>query len=165
MNETVNLLVSAAIPFLILACSVIVAIVLTLWVTGHLPSRRKPLATSDKVQLISDWLPTLRIDAVSDAKIMEGDENSPATWWLTVEETRLVAGVSGEPNLEVRWRNPTKAEVKNIIRQYHAAQADAISKRATTRQHTAQANAGEAGKDQAEAAGGAEVNSAQREAP
>ncbi len=80
---------------------------------------------------ILDWRPTLRIDAIADAKTMSAPEDDiPGMWVLMVEERRLVSGIGGDPNVEIRWRYATRREVREVVSAYHRAMAEPITQRA-----------------------------------
>jgi hypothetical protein len=42
---------------------------------------------------------------------------------LRIEENRMVRDIGGGEVMETRWRPPTKAEVREIVRRYHEAQS------------------------------------------
>jgi hypothetical protein len=42
---------------------------------------------------------------------------------LRIEENRMVRDIGGGEVMETRWRPPTKAEVREIVRRYREAQA------------------------------------------
>lgn len=82
--------------------------------------RRRGATDEAEPHVLRDWLTTGRINFVANPKIMESeDENIPANFVLRVEESRLVADISGSPNLEIRWRSATKMEAKDVASQYH----------------------------------------------
>jgi hypothetical protein len=69
--------------------------------------------------IVRDWLATGRINAVADAEAMERADDVGAEFVLLVEENRLVEDISGLPNVEIRWRHPTRQEVREVVRRYH----------------------------------------------
>ena len=109
-NQTVAWIVFAAIWLVILAALV------ALYLRDRRRSRPSKLPPAP---VIRDWLATGRINAIADAKVMTGNEEVPGEFVLMVEDNRLVEDISGLPNVEIRWRHPTKQEVKEIVRRYH----------------------------------------------
>jgi len=96
--------------------------------TAVLRARRKA-ARLDKLVAVGevsrDWQLTWRINAVADASVMEFDKDDiPSNFVLRVEENRMVRDIGGGEVMEIRWRQPTRAEVREIVRRYHAAQND-----------------------------------------
>jgi len=45
---------------------------------------------------------------------------------LRIEENRMVRDIGGGEVMEIRWRPPTKSEVREIVRRYHEAQFKAV---------------------------------------
>jgi hypothetical protein len=91
---------------------------------------RRKAARVDKLVAVGevsrDWQLTGRINAVADASVMENDNDDiPSNFVLRVEENRMVRDIGGGEVMEIRWRQPTRAEVREIVRRYHAAQNDA----------------------------------------
>ena len=90
--------------------------------------RRKRSKREDFVALSEisrDWAPTWRINAVSDAWVMENEKDDiPANFALRIEENRMVRDIGGGEVMECRWRPPTKAEVREIVRRYHSTQSE-----------------------------------------
>jgi hypothetical protein len=81
--------------------------------------RRKLVAVSD---VSRDWQPTWRINAVTDAWVMENEKDDiPANFVLRLEENRMVRDIGGGEVTEIRWRAPTKAEVREVVHRYHEA--------------------------------------------
>jgi hypothetical protein len=73
-----------------------------------------------------DWQPTWRINAVTDAWVMENEKDDiPANFVLRLEEIRKVRDIGGGEVTEIRWRAPTKAEVREVVRRYHEARIGA----------------------------------------
>jgi hypothetical protein len=88
---------------------------------------RRDAVRADKLvpvgEVSRDWQPTWRINAIADAWVMENDnQDIPSNFVLRVEENRMVRDIGGGEVMEIRWRQPTKAEVREIVRRYHAAQ-------------------------------------------
>ncbi len=85
--------------------------------------RRQLVAVSEVTR---DWQTTWKIDAVTDAWVMENEKDDiPSNFVLRIEENRLVRDIGGGEVMENRWRAPTKAEVREIVRRYHEAQNEA----------------------------------------
>jgi hypothetical protein len=80
-------------------------------------ARRRLVAVSEVTR---DWQPTWKINAVTDAWVMEHEKDDiPANFVLRIEESRGVRDIGGGEVMEIRWRPPTKAEVREIVRRYH----------------------------------------------
>jgi hypothetical protein len=85
--------------------------------------RRQLMAVSEVTR---DWQPTWKINAVTDAWVMEHEKDDiPSNFVLRIEENRMVRDIGGGEVMEIRWRPPTKAEVREIVRRYRAAQNEA----------------------------------------
>jgi hypothetical protein len=83
--------------------------------------RRQLVAVSEVTR---DWEPTWKINAVTDAWVMENEKDDiPSNFVLRIEENRMVRDIGGGQVMEIRWRPPTKAEVREIVRRYHEVQA------------------------------------------
>jgi hypothetical protein len=83
--------------------------------------RRQPVAMSDSHPRLAD---TWKINAVADAWVMEHEKDDiPSNFVLRIEN-RVVRDIGGGEVMETRWRPPTKAEVREIVRRYHEAQAE-----------------------------------------
>jgi hypothetical protein len=79
--------------------------------------RRQLVAVSEVTR---DWQPTWKINAVTDAWVMEHQKDDiPSNFVLRIEENRMVRDIGGGEVMEIRWRPPTKAEVREIVRRYH----------------------------------------------
>jgi hypothetical protein len=79
--------------------------------------RRHLVAVSEVTR---DWQPTWRINAVTDAWVMEHEKDDiPSNFVLRIEENRTVRDIGGGEVMEIRWRPPTKGEVREIVRRYH----------------------------------------------
>lgn len=80
----------------------------------HKEAQRRQLVAVSEVT--RDWRTTWKINAVADARVMEHEKDDiPSNFVLRIEENRMVR--------ETRWRPPTKAEVREIVRRYHEAQS------------------------------------------
>jgi hypothetical protein len=108
---------------LIAGCTALVlAGLLALFVVRHKKARRRQLVAVSEVT--RDWRTTWRINAVADAWVMEHEKDDiPSNFVLRVEENRMVRDIGGGEVMETRWRPPTKAEVREIVRRYHETQA------------------------------------------
>ncbi len=85
--------------------------------------RRQLVAVSE---ITRDWQTTWKINAVTDAWVMENEKDDiPSNFVLRIEENRMVRDIGGGEVMETRWRPPTKAEVREIVRRYHEAQSEA----------------------------------------
>jgi hypothetical protein len=79
--------------------------------------RRQLVAVSEVAR---DWQPTWKINAVTDAWVMEHEKDDiPSNFVLRLEENRIMRDIGGGEVMETRWRPPTKAEVREIVRRYH----------------------------------------------
>jgi hypothetical protein len=82
--------------------------------------RRQLVAVSEVTR---DWAPTWKINAVTDTWVMENEKDDiPSNFVLRIEENRMVRDIGGGEVMEIRWRPPTKAEVREIVRRYHEVQ-------------------------------------------
>ena len=78
-------------------------------------------------EVTRDWQPTWKINAVTDAWVMEHEKDDiPSNFVLRIEENRMVRDIGGGEVMEIRWRPPTKSEVREIVRRYHEAQFKAV---------------------------------------
>src|SRR4029077_2158719 len=85
-------------------------------------ARRRQLVAMSEVT--RDWRTTWKINAVADAWVMEHEKDDiPSNFVLRIEENRMVRDIGGGEVMETRWRPPTKAEMREIVRRYHEAQA------------------------------------------
>jgi hypothetical protein len=88
-------------------------------------ARRQQLVAVSEVT--RDWEPTWKINAVTDAWVMENEKDDiPSNFVLRIEENRMVRDIGGGEVMEIRWRPPTKSEVREIVRRYHEAQFNAV---------------------------------------
>jgi hypothetical protein len=103
------------------------ALVLAAVLTAVLLARRKETRRRQLVamsEVTRDWRTTWKINAVADAWVMEHEKDDiPSNFVLRIEENRMVRDIGGGEVKENRWRPPTKAEVREIVRRYHEAQA------------------------------------------
>jgi hypothetical protein len=108
---------------LIVGCTALVlAGVLAVLVVRHKEAQRRQLVAVSEVT--RDWRTTWKINAVADAWVMEHDKDDiPSNFVLRIEENRMVRDIGGGEVMETRWRPPTKAEVREIVRRYHEAQS------------------------------------------
>src|SRR6476619_3210516 len=104
---------------LIVGCTALVlAGVLAVLVVRHKEARRRQLVAMSEVT--RDWRTTWKINAVADAWVMQHEKDDiPANFVLRIEENRMVRDIGGGEVMEIRWRPPTKAEVREIVRRYH----------------------------------------------
>lgn len=122
MTETLLIIGAAALAAAVAALG-------TLW--WMRPPKPPPPPREPEVML--DWRPTLRMDARADAAIEESDDDMiPANWVCRTQEIRLVSSVSSTPHAEVRWRQSTRREVRDLFSTYHKAMEEEITKRAKT---------------------------------
>jgi hypothetical protein len=108
---------------LIVGCAALVlAGVLAVLVVRHKEAQRRQLVAVSEVT--RDWRTTWKINAVADAWVMEHEKDDiPSNFVLRIEENRMVRDIGGGEVMETRWRPPTKAEVREIVRRYHEAQS------------------------------------------
>lgn len=86
--------------------------------------RRQLVAVSEVTR---DWEPTWKINAVTDAWVMDNEKDDiPSNFVLRIEENRMVRDIGGGEVMEIRWRPPTKSEVREIVRRYHEAQFETV---------------------------------------
>jgi hypothetical protein len=111
---------------LIVGCASVVLAGLIAALTTVLLARQKEARRRELVavrEVTRDWEPTWKINAVTDAWVMENEKDDiPANFVLRLEETRMVRDIGGGEVMEIRWRPPTKAEVREIVRRYHETQ-------------------------------------------
>ena len=108
---------------LIVGCTALVlAGVLATFAVRHKEAQRRQLVAVSEVT--RDWRTTWKINAVADARVMEHEKDDiPSNFVLRIEENRMVRDIGGGEVMETRWRPPTKAEVREIVRRYHEAQS------------------------------------------
>ena len=108
---------------LIVGCTALVlaAVLTAVFLAWQKEARRRLVAVSDVTR---DWRTTWKINAVTDAWVMQNEKDDiPSNFVLRIEENRMVRDIGGGEVMETRWRPPTKAEVREIVRRYHEAQA------------------------------------------
>ena len=116
IDERTLLIISSA--ALVLACFIGL---IAMAIRGREQARREKLVSISEIS--RDWQPTWRINAVSDAWVMEHEKDDiPSNFVLRIEENRTVRDIGGGEMLEIRWRAPTRAEVRDIVRRYHKIQ-------------------------------------------
>jgi hypothetical protein len=112
---------------LIVGCTALVlaAVLTAVFLARRKEARRRQLvAVSDVTR---DWRTTWKINAVTDACVMENEKDDiPSNFVLRIEENRMVRDIGGGEVMEIRWRPPTKSEVREIVRRYHEAQFKAV---------------------------------------
>jgi hypothetical protein len=94
----------------ILAAIALGLVTLLVWAT-----RRKP-KPSPSAEVKRDWIRTGRINCTGPE-----EEDVQGTFTLQVEEDRRIADVGGSEFTELRWRSPTRREVRDIVRTYNSA--------------------------------------------
>jgi hypothetical protein len=109
---------------LIVGCTALVlaAVLTAVFLARQKEARRRQLvAVSDVTR---DWRTTWKINAVTDSWVMQNEKDDiPSNFVLRIEENRMVRDIGGGEVMETRWRPPTKAEAREIVRRYHEAQA------------------------------------------
>jgi hypothetical protein len=109
---------------LIVGCTALAlaAVVTAVYLARYKEARRRQLVAVSEVT--RDWRTTWKINAVADAWVMQHEKDDiPSNFVLRIEENRMVRDIGGGEVMETRWRPPTKAEVREIVRRYHEAQA------------------------------------------
>jgi hypothetical protein len=69
-----------------------------------------------------DWWPTGRIDFTTrlfSVAANARDRDQPSEFKLLIEERRIVESITGNENLEIRWRLAKLSEAKAVVTQYH----------------------------------------------
>jgi hypothetical protein len=66
-----------------------------------------------------DWVPTGRIDFATRLYGNPEASDQPSEFKLLVEERRIVESITGNENLEIRWRLATLNEAKVVVSQFH----------------------------------------------
>ena len=109
---------------LIVGCTALVlaAVLTAVFLARRKEARRRQLVAMSEVT--RDWRTTWKINAVADAWVMQHEKDDiPSNFVLRIEENRMVRDIGGGEVMETRWRPPTKAEVREVVRRYHEAQA------------------------------------------
>jgi hypothetical protein len=100
----------------------LIAVITIVFLARHKEARRRQLVAVSEVT--REWEPTWKINAITDAWVMEHEKDDiPSNFVLRIEESRMVRDIGGGEVMEIRWRPPTKAEVREIVHRYHEAQA------------------------------------------
>ena len=103
---------------LIVGCTALVLAGTAMFLARQEKARRRQLVAV--IEVTRDWQPTWKINAVTDAWVMEHEKDDiPSNFVLRIEENRMVRDIGGGEVMEIRWRPPTKAEVREIVRRYH----------------------------------------------
>jgi hypothetical protein len=90
----------------------------TTGLVGILGARKSP----EKGVVKRDWWPTGRIDFTTRLLSVAAnarDRDQPSEFKLLVEERRIVESITGNENLEIRWRLAKLSEAKAVVTQYH----------------------------------------------
>jgi hypothetical protein len=90
----------------------------TTGLVGVLGARKSP----EKGVVKHDWWPTGRIDFTTrlfSVAANARDRDQPSEFKLLVEERRIVESITGNENLEIRWRLAKLSEAKAVVTQYH----------------------------------------------
>jgi hypothetical protein len=90
----------------------------TTGLVGILGARKSP----EKGVVKHDWWPTGRIDFTTrlfSVAANARDRDQPSEFKLLVEERRIVESITGNENLEIRWRLAKLSEAKAVVTQYH----------------------------------------------
>ena len=108
---------------LIVGCTALVLVGLVGVRWAMIPARREEARRRQLMavnEVTRDWRVTWKINAVTDAWVMENEKDDiPSNFMLRIEENRMVRDIGGGEVMETRWRPPTKAEVREIVRRYH----------------------------------------------
>jgi hypothetical protein len=82
---------------------------------------KKKLPSAPYSEITRDWKLTGRINFTGPTDIMTSQfEDISASFYIQVEENRVVTDIAGEEYMESRWRLPTRSEVKEIVRLYNS---------------------------------------------
>jgi hypothetical protein len=109
------------------------AIVSVIAVIGFLITRRARVgrsSTGEGGTVVHDWTSTGRIDFAAPA-LETSAADTPAPFYLQVEETRVLRSFSGIEHKEIRWRKATLKEAKMVVTRFHR-QMTKETDRATT---------------------------------
>ena len=68
---------------------------------------------SESVIAATEWQPTGKIDFYCAE--MPGENETPASFLLRVEEYRIVESISGVEHTEIRWRKAVLSEAKSVL--------------------------------------------------
>jgi hypothetical protein len=101
---------------------IILALVLIVATIGYVLTRRGGMtsagASADSSRLVQDWLPTGRIDFAGPSG-EPADADTPGSFYLQAEETRVLVSLSGIERKEIRWRRATLNEAKRVVNVFH----------------------------------------------
>ncbi len=88
---------------------------------------RKKSSSKEKLSLVpysevtKDWKLTGRINVTGPSKVMAAQaEDVSALFYIQVEEQRFANDIGGGRYMELRWRLPTRSEVKEIVKFYNS---------------------------------------------
>jgi hypothetical protein len=105
---------------LIIGCTALVLSALLAGAYLYLAREKKQRQLVSLSEVTRDWRTTWKINAVTDARVMEHEKDDiPSNFVLRIEENRLVRDIGGGEVMETRWRPATKAEVREIVRRYN----------------------------------------------
>jgi hypothetical protein len=97
------------------------AIVLVIAVVGLLVSRREQAIqspTGEAGTVVHDWTSTGRIDFAAPS-LDTSAADTPASFYLQVEEIRVLRSFSGIERKEIRWRKATLNEATMVVNCFH----------------------------------------------
>jgi hypothetical protein len=97
------------------------AIVLVIAVVGLLVFRREQAVLSSNGEagtVVHDWTSTGRIDFAAPS-LDTSAANTPASFYLQVEEIRVLRSFSGIERKEIRWRRATLNEATMVVNCFH----------------------------------------------
>jgi hypothetical protein len=97
------------------------AIVSVIAVIGLLVTRRARVnlsSTDEAGTVVHDWTSTGRIDFAGPS-LDASDADTPASFYLQVEEIRVLRSFSGIERKEIRWRKATLNEAKMVVISFH----------------------------------------------
>jgi hypothetical protein len=75
-------------------------------------------AADENSKVIQDWLPTGRIDFAGPSTDPSAAD-TPASFYLQAEETRMMISLGGIERREIRWRRATLNEAKRVVSMFH----------------------------------------------
>ncbi len=84
-------------------------------------SSKEKLSSVPYSEVTKDWELTGRINVTGPPKIMVAQaEDISALFYIQVEEKRFANDIGGGKYMELRWRLPTRSEVKEIVKFYNS---------------------------------------------
>jgi hypothetical protein len=84
------------------------------------PSKEK-LSSVPYSEVTKDWELTGRINVTGPPKVMVAQaEDVSALFYIQVEEKKFAVDIGGGKYMELRWRLPTRSEVKEIVKFYNS---------------------------------------------